>query len=383
MAEVDHAPIADVALDEMYSQGRPVLAGIDLESQFLFLLEARESRTGEDWAEALGELRDQQGLDPQCVVKDGGSGLEKGTREVFPEAQRRDDLFHAKQPMVKVASLLERRAYAHIARVDALQTKREAATRGPESLRRSLGQQLMLARRREAEAIEDYDRFEALRQEAERVLEIADRGSGRLRRSEEVVEVIERVAEGMVAHGDPRARALGIDLRNRAAGLASYLDDLGRRLHEITEEAGGQAAVEAAIRAYQASLLASREGPRWDARARQREVREATRELVEVAGGTPAALLNLVSKVFPLLANRNRASSAIENLNSVLRPYLVVQKSTSRPFLDLFRFYWNTRIREWGPHKGTSAYEQLTGEHVGDWLTLLGYPPGQARARAA
>ena len=50
--------------------------------------------------------------------------------------------------------------------------------------------------------------------------------------------------------------------------------------------------------------------------------------------------------------------------------------------LDLFRFYSNTRTREWGRHKGTSAHEVLTGEPVADWLTLLGYPPGKAIAEA-
>ncbi len=79
----------------------------------------------------------------------------------------------------------------------------------------------------------------------------------------------------------------------------------------------------------------------------------------------------------------NRASSAIENLNSVLRPYLVVQKSAGQGFLNLFRFYWNTRTREWGPGKGSSPYEALTGRRVADWLTLLGYPPSEAMAAAA
>lgn len=30
-----------------------------------------------------------------------------------------------------------------------------------------------------------------------------------------------------------------------------------------------------------------------------------------------------------------------------------------------------------GKHRGTSAYELLTGKKVDDWLTLLGYPPSQ------
>ena len=172
-------------------------------------------------------------------------------------------------------------------------------------------------------------------------------------------------------------------LSNRATGLGRYLDNLGERLEAVVEPAGGRAAVEAMTRAYQASLSRSQGGPRWDRKARAQELQEATRQLVEVVGREPQELYRAVSMVLPILSRRYRASSAIENLNSVLRPYLVVQKATSKPFLDLFRFYWNTRTREWGPHKGTSAHESLTGERVDDWLTLLGYPPGEAMARAA
>lgn len=80
----------------------------------------------------------------------------------------------------------------------------------------------------------------------------------------------------------------------------------------------------------------------------------------------------------PELAHRYRASSAIENLNSVLRPYLVVQKHAEQGFLHLFQFHRNTRTRQWGRWKGTSAHELLTGERVEDSLSMLGFPPGRA-----
>ena len=91
----------------------------------------------------------------------------------------------------------------------------------------------------------------------------------------------------------------------------------------------------------------------------------------------------MIGAVLPQLANRYRASSAIENLNSVLRPYLVVQKHAEQGFLHLFQFYWNTRTRQWGRWKGTSAHEMLTGDNVDDWLSMLGYSPGQVLAEAA
>ena len=40
-----------------------------------------------------------------------------------------------------------------------------------------------------------------------------------------------------------------------------YLDGLAQRLHAVTEEAGGVEVVQAAVRAYQASLMMSRACP--------------------------------------------------------------------------------------------------------------------------
>jgi hypothetical protein len=151
-AAQDLSGIECVALDEMFSQGNPVFAGIDLDTQYLFELEVHETRTAEAWAESLGRLRDRQGLRPKIVVKDAGTGLAKGVGEAFPGIQEIDDLFHAKQAMGKVAQRLERSAYAGIAYVEALEVQWAKHMDGPSSLRRSLGQQLTHARKQEAKA---------------------------------------------------------------------------------------------------------------------------------------------------------------------------------------------------------------------------------------
>ena len=380
-AGVDLSGIKHVALDEMFSQGKPVFAGIDLDTQYLFQLGVHSCRTGEEWETSLVPLRDEQNLYPDDVTKDAGGGLRAGVEGAWPEAGHNDDSFHALRAMSQEAYHLERRAYAAMARVEELERKRAKAKTGTQ--RRSLGQQLRRAREHERHAIKRFDVFEAQRREAQRVLDLADRGSGQLRQPAEVRDTLRNVADQMKALGGKRVRKVARYLRNRAEGLARYLDDLGRRLEAKTEEAGGPKVVEAVVRAYQASFDQARGGPAWDRKARETEMREATRHLVEVTQRDSEQLLRAVSAILPVLSKRYRASSAIENLNSVLRPYLVVQKSTSQAFLDLFRFYWNTRIREWGPHKGTSAYESLTGEHVEDWLSLLGYPPGRRFAAAA
>lgn len=376
---VDLAGIEAIALDEMFSQSRPVFAGIDLDSQYLFQLEVHEHRTGEAWSESLGALRDEQGLAPKRVVKDAGSGLARGVQLCWPGIEERDDLFHAVYLMGKEAYHLERRAYAAIENEEELERARQKAKKQTETERRRIGQRLRKAREHTANAICRYDTFERARQEAKRVLDLTDPGSGRLRTSAEVVEVLTRVSEPMKALGG-RVRKVGLYLGNRASGLGRYLDDLGERLREVTPQAGGPAVVAAVLRAYQASFDAGRGGSWAVRKAQQQELRAATLNLLAVTGEDTERFKRAIGIVVPELTQRHRASSAIENLNSVLRPYLVVQKHAEQGFLDLFRFFWNTRTREWGRGKGTSAYEQLTGVRVDEWLTLLGFPPGSARA---
>ena len=183
--------------------------------------------------------------------------------------------------------------------------------------------------------------------------------------------------------GGKRIRQVARYLRNRAAGFGRYLDHLGQRLDEVSEEAGGRTAVEGGVRVYQAMIDASRRGSWWEDKVRKKELKEAVGHLLEVSGRDVGRFARTVSTVAGVLEQRHRASSAIENLNSVLRPYLVVQKCAHQGFLDLFRFYWNTRTRRWGRGKGSSPYEALTGQRVDDWLTLLGYPPSETFAAAA
>ena len=249
LEKVDLSGIDNIAVDEMFSQGRPVLAGIDLDTQYLFQLEVHNSRSGETWAESLGALRDRQGLNPKRVVKDAGTGLRAGVRACWPDIEEHDDLFHAVYMMGQEAYHLERGAYRAIRTVDELETRRAKAKSKTETQRRSLGQQLRKARKRMDEAIERYDRFEVLRREAGRALELTDRGSGKLRTSGEVVEVLTRAAAKMDELGGRRVRKVAKYIGNRAESLGRYLDSLEARLKEVTEEAGGDAVVEASVRA--------------------------------------------------------------------------------------------------------------------------------------
>ena len=90
-----------------------MLAGVDLDSGYLFGLSLSATRDGEAWA---GLLREGQGQGLSVVVKDAARGIAAGVSEVFPRAEQRDDCFHVLYEMNKVRRRLERRAYAAIER---------------------------------------------------------------------------------------------------------------------------------------------------------------------------------------------------------------------------------------------------------------------------
>jgi len=94
-----------------------VLAGLDLDSGFLFSLALCASRGKEEWVEVLQGAQ-KQGLELEKVVKDAAQGIASGVTEVFPDAEQRDDCFHALYKMGRIKIYLERRAYGAISQAD-------------------------------------------------------------------------------------------------------------------------------------------------------------------------------------------------------------------------------------------------------------------------
>jgi len=98
----------------------------------------------------------------------------------------------------------------------------------------------------------------------------------------------------------------------------------------------------------------------WARHERYCQMKNYLRQLKVLLGERTQILLEAIQK---LLQQRHRASSAIEGFNAALRPFLYVHKGATEGFL------------RWGRHKGSCAYEQLTGQPVGDWLSELGFAP--------
>jgi hypothetical protein len=371
--KADLSAIIAAAVDEMYSQGAPVLAGVDLVSGYLFSLALRSSRGGEDWAEVLRPCK-EQGMELKKVVKDAALGIAAGVSEVYPNAEQRDDCFHAQYEMGKVYFGLERKAYGAIAKVEEVKAAIEKCRRTGRGDRAKLRGQMSAATQRCNAVLERHDLFEKAMRRAQEAMEVVDPCDGKLRSAAWIQTELEYAAQQMMELNDYKCRKVGLYLSNRAPGLASHARELADHM-EVLSSLWGQEAVESACLIHR---LLSDLGHRhlsfrkWEA---QKQLEQAYSRLQKHGGKYADAVLADVDLV---MGFRHRASSAIEGFNAALRPHLYVQKGVSQGFLELFRAHHNLKTRRWGRHKGTSAHELVTGEEVEDWLTPLGFPPSSA-----
>ena len=89
---------------------------------------------------------------------------------------------------------------------------------------------------------------------------------------------------------------------------------------------------------------------------------------------------NWIQKVWMLFESIQRTSSAVENINSILKPMIRNKKrfgssQNMEYFIALFALWHNLRRFEEGKRKDKSPFEMLGIEmQSDDWRTLLGYP---------
>jgi hypothetical protein len=103
-----------------------------------------------------------------------------------------------------------------------------------------------------------------------------------------------------------------------------------------------------------------------------------------VVAGLPAAWRQAARVLLATWDGAARASSAVENWHSIVRPHLAVHRTLSAGVLALVAVWHNHRVFTRGTHRGASPL-QLSGmpEAPTDWLVALGYPPAPEAPRAA
>ena len=136
--------------DEIFHDGKPVLAGVDAHSAYCYLLTAEPHRDAETWGVHLLDAA-RQGLSPEYTIADAGQGLRAGQRAAWGDTPCHGDVFHIQRQCEGLANTLMRLAKGATSRRATLQAKMGRA--GQQDPDDGLAAQLALARQTETQAV--------------------------------------------------------------------------------------------------------------------------------------------------------------------------------------------------------------------------------------
>ncbi len=356
-ARQDLSGVQVAALDEIFQNGAPVLAVVDVPSTYCCALSREEHRDATTWGVRLLELR-EQGFDPGGVIADFAKGLRTGQAQALPDIPCKGDLFHAQRELGQVVRFLENRAYAALAQQEKLRRQAKADPAQRQAAQREQERAVALA--------DDVSTLAAwLRQD---VLAVAGPCVDERRRLYDFLVDELRRREGQCPH---RLQPIRVLLEQRREELLLFAEEVDIDIRSLAAAAKAPEEVVRELVAVQELPPAS--GARW----RRDQVLRA--RLGDHYHG-------LSGRVEQLREGVVRASSLVENLNSRLRNYFFLRREIGGGYLELLRFFLNHHrfLRSERPSRaGRSPAELLSGQGHGHWLELLGYTRYQRAAEAA
>ncbi len=355
----DLSNIKEGALDEIFSNNTPALVGVDLRSSCIFLLEEGVGRSCDDWGLALLEKQEKQGLNLELAVMDQALGMEKGVKEIYGKAKIQSDLFHTIREILKVLKYLERRAYVKIKQLYELEDKYIKSLLKNQG--RTYGKKYKAALCEVKEAIDGYDNLWILTQWFYESIDIYSKSY------EERVWIYDYVVESIKEGFEKKDKITSLIkyLRNNKEKLLCFARILEDNLMKFKEENNYDLSVEDLKALYRQLTLGKENCKYW--------VLEG--KLLSKYGRD---LKTIQAKIKEIINNTFRASSIVENVNSLIRPYFFLRKSIGRSnFLNLLQFYFNTKVirrcDKFLERIGKTRLELLTGKKHPDWLQILGY----------
>jgi hypothetical protein len=369
-----HAPATprSLALDEIYANNRcgAYLNVVDTDSWAVWAAEGPLAVDCESWTLLLWLAQDR-GLSWHTTVSDGGDALRSACQLVDPHGCHQRDVWH----LFHFWNQIQRRVTR---RLTALQA--QAATVARQAARIAAGQKArgghprtdLAAHQAEVAQVQQTDAdLRALGHELQRVLAVVvldrDGVQDLARRHQDLVALVDLLAEVQAQACAPlqgEIKRLHTQVRLAQAAVLAFVAPLDQVQQDMALVLGTDGL----------ALLA------WAWQRRSVLEMDAT----QLVAALPPAWQAAARVVVHAWATAGRASSAVENWHSILRPHLAVHRSLSPGMLALLAVWHNHRVFRRGVHKGTSPV-QLSGmgDAPTDWLVALGYPPASTPAQPA
>lgn len=350
--------------DEIFAIDTPILVTIDAHSTTILNIELASDRSAETW-KAHFEALDQHHFVSLGMASDRGKGVVAGFQAACDMALWVADYFHEFRHLFERLNQLERKAYSAI-------DKEYEAARLFAGAKSEANLQKRLKHYESAhcaceKAIRRYDQLDVLLQLLRDALHICS-PHGKLRTSQGVRSELTLLFGMLDELGDMAIRKTLKPIRNHLGDILvpfKQTDAIAAELHAAVP----QEPLDFLVLAWHHDHFI------YQSKAKQKRYHQKERDfylacsdaLLGDASSTVKAL------VFDKLDSIVRASSLVEMVNSLIRPYLNSCKGQiSQQSLNLIMFYHNHRPYKSGKRKGKAPIELLTGKPLeAPWWELL------------
>jgi hypothetical protein len=350
--------------DEIFALQAPILITIDAHSTAILRIELAGDRSAETWGAHFAALEDHD-FYPLGMASDRGQGLVAGYQAAFETGVWVSDNFHEFRALYQRLHQWERKAYAAMGKEYEAAHKFDHA-RSESQLAKRL-RQYEEAQQPSQRAIARYDHLALLLHLLQETLYLCS-PEGKLRTADGVRAELTELFTWMEEMNDPT-------LIGTLKSLRPHLDDLVvpfEQVEAIQAELQSRVlspALDFLVLAWHHDHLV------YQTRSRPKRYHQhQSEERLAVAQGLLGeAFESLKTFVFDRLDAVIRASSLVEMVNSLVRPYLHSCKGQiTQESLNLIMFYHNHHRYQRGRRKGKAPLELLTGQPLpGEWWELL------------
>ena len=355
--------------DEIFSKSCPILITIDPISSVILRIELVDKRTANEWEKHYRTLLDNN-FSPKLLVSDAGTALCSAHANIFPEVPWQSDTFHGiAHRLGDWVRRLEKSAYTAIEVADKrINTLASAKTDAVIDKRLN---RCFIADEAAIQAIEIYDNFSYLYQCLIQQLNVFD-SKGNPRQFDDVKENMQLALELIEYLNHKTINKAVASIKMALPDLLTYFSDVDVAIENCQKLTLDEDVLKALYLAWQWNKVVTK-SKLTSRKHKAIEQRNFYFELAELFVGDKENYIKLKDGVFNELDEVIQASSMVECINSILRPYLNTSKNqVSQAFLNTFMFYHNHRRYHAGKRKGKTPMEILTGkEQKEDWIVLL------------
>jgi hypothetical protein len=350
--------------DEIFAIHAPILVTIDAQSTTMLNIELASDRSAETWQAHFEALADHHFVS-LGMASDRGKGVVAGYKAACDMALWVADYFHEFRDLFERLNHLERKAYS------AMDKEYEAArlfvgAKSEANLQKRLAH-YESAHRACEQAITRYDQLDVLLHLLRDALHICS-PHGKLRTPEGVRSELTPLFDLLDELGDD---AMSKTLKS----IRKHLDDI---LVPFKQSEAVAAELRAAVPHETLDFLVlawHHEHLIYQSKGKQKHYHQYERDfyLACADGLLGDTAFTFKALVFDKLDSIVRASSLVEMVNALIRPYLNSCKGQiTQETLNLIMFYHNHRRYKSGRRKGKAPIELLTGKPLeAPWWELL------------